>query len=126
MLLNQYKKVEAQQVIRKLTGSAKEAFNKLNKLNPIWVMKEPDYEGDLHYLLPAIKVKTSKDSDIIHSVSIGFATSFNEAVSAFYYNLKGELEADKKVVVVNAFMNDRREYEYNGENLVSGKARIKI
>lgn len=138
---NEYKDVTAEEI--KAAGiftskEAKEAFNTICKLDPEWLMKYPDYDGDFSYLSAHLSCKKSQDSDMLYNVvNNGCSKDFNTAVIKIRDNLKEALATGNvdgmqtdpmNVVVVNGSKKARKEYVYNraSGNLVNGKQRIKI
>jgi len=119
---NDYREADASEISEKLTSQkAKEVFNSLNQMHPIWTVHESDYEGDLVCLRPNIMVK-SRDTDVIEPVRGGLSTDFNAAIMDFYSNLKGSLVFTiDPIVVVNPFTESREEYDYryDGNKVIS-------
>lgn len=92
------------------TAFAKEAFDKLNALGPIWVCVE---DGPKRvYLSPTIETKDIGGS-VLFSPDSGWAETLDAAVVNTLEALQQVAQQDNKLVVVNAYQDNRAEYTYD-------------
>ncbi len=94
-----------------LSTPAKKAFDALNELGPQWICGEG---SNAVSLFPDIYIR-SIDSNTLSCVG-GGAKTFDAAVTAQFNAILEGAAGDGKLVVVNAYDDDRAEFTYDDES----------